>query len=144
MTKAHSTLGRMPQDQVCTEARVEGRSAGERVSGARGLNDGADGVQDRLRLLVRNVVAAPGRDHQPAARHQLGRLGLQLAPQPLVLLDRPARWRRVGVAVSARIWPQTLTTKFTKVNLAAPTWPVTSQPPSVGKITPLAWKPRSP
>ena len=40
--------------------------------------------------------------------------------------------------------PQTLITKFTKVNLAVPTWPVISQHPSVGKMTPLAWKPRSP
>jgi hypothetical protein len=40
--------------------------------------------------------------------------------------------------------PQTLMTKFTKVDRAVPTWPVISQHPSVGKMTPLAWKPRSP
>jgi hypothetical protein len=37
-----------------------------------------------------------------------------------------------------------LVTKVTKVRAVLPTFPVTSQQPSVGKVTPLAWKPVSP
>jgi hypothetical protein len=35
-------------------------------------------------------------------------------------------------------------TKVTKVSVAVPTLPVTSQHPSVGKWTPLDWYPRFP
>ncbi len=35
-------------------------------------------------------------------------------------------------------------TKITKVSFEPPTDPVTSQQPSVGKDTPLAWKPWGP
>jgi hypothetical protein len=67
------------------------------------------------------------------------------------LLDEPlstaealgeATARFVGVAAAGGF--PTFTTSVTKVRLACPALPVTSQHPSVGKIMPDGWKPISP
>src|SRR5215207_10272826 len=77
------TLGVLPGHT----AKRDRLSVGHEVAGSHGQDDIPDGVQDQLRLLVLDVVAALG-DHMPAARDQLGQLALQLEPQLLCLLDK--------------------------------------------------------
>jgi hypothetical protein len=69
-------------------------SVGNQVARLYGMDDVADGVQHRLGLLVLDVVAALGRDHQSAAGDQVGQLALQLTPQPLFELDK--RYAGIG------------------------------------------------
>ena len=70
-------------------------SVGHQVIGPYGSDDVADGIQDQLGLVVLDVVAAVGGDHQPASGDQLGQLTLQLLPQPLDHAEVLATTRRV-------------------------------------------------
>src|SRR5215218_7976257 len=90
--------GRRPGCPVRHTAKRDLPSVGYQVAGSHGQDDVAEGVQDQFGLLMLDVVAALGRDYQPAAGDQLGELALELPPERLFEFD--VRWGRVvGVTV---------------------------------------------